>query len=252
MNLSLSREGVRAVVLDIEGTTTPMAFVYDVLFPFARTHLAECLRQRFQSDAVQAAVSHLRNEPAADVRASLDPPPLAGADAPIQSQIESVASYVDWLMDRDRKSTGLKALQGQIWEAGYADGRLQGQVYADVPAAFQRWRAQGADLAIFSSASVLAQQLLFRHCDAGDLTTFLGAYFDTTVGTKRESSSYVRIAAELGHPPQQMLFLSDVTMELDAAQRAGFKTLLCVRPSNPEQPPGHGHQTIYTFDEITN
>ena len=152
-------------------------------------------------------------------------------------------------MDRDRKSTGLKSLQGKIWEAGYRAGELRGQVYADVLPAFTRWKAEGRDIAIFSSGSVQAQQCLFAHSTAGDLTPFIRAYFDTTTGAKTAADSYGRIAAVLERSPAEVLFLSDVGAELDAARQAGLATALCVR--SPEAvPPGSEHPVIRSFDQV--
>ncbi len=158
-------------------------------------------------------------------------------------------AYVHWLMDRDRKSTGLKSLQGKIWEAGYRAGELRGQVYGDVLPAFDRWKQQGRDIAIFSSGSVQAQQCLFAHSTAGDLTPFIRAYFDTTTGAKTAADSYARIAAAVDRSPSEVLFLSDVSAELDAARQAGLATALCVR--SPEAvPPGGEHPVIRTFDQV--
>jgi enolase-phosphatase E1 len=161
----------------------------------------------------------------------------------------SVSAYVHWLMDRDRKSTGLKSLQGKIWEEGYRSGTLRGEVYPDVPTALVRWRDQGKDIAIFSSGSVQAQRNLFANTTAGDLTRFIRAYFDTTTGPKTAAQSYARIASALERSPSEVVFLSDVGAELDAAQAAGMQTALCVR--TPESPPGAGgHPVIRTFDEM--
>ena len=143
--------------------------------------------------------------------------------------------YVDWLIERDRKSTGLKSLQGKIWRQGYVDGSLKSQVYADVAPALERWRAQGLSINIFSSGSVLAQQLLFAHTEAGDLTKFIDNYFDTNVGKKGEAESYRRIAEALRLRADEVLFISDVVAELDAATEAGMSTLLSIRPGNPPQ-----------------
>jgi enolase-phosphatase E1 len=137
--------------------------------------------------------------------------------------------YVHWLMDRDRKSTGLKSLQGKIWEEGYGSGELKGEVYPDVAPALERWRSQGIDIAIFSSGSVQAQRSLFRSSTAGDLTRLILAYFDTTTGPKTAPMSYARIAAALDHSTSEVLFVSDVGAELDAALTAGMQTALCVR-----------------------
>ena len=140
-----------------------------------------------------------------------------------------IPDYIVWLMDRDRKSPGLKTLQGLIWQDGYRSGELRGEVYPDVPPALERWRARGIDIYIYSSGSVLAQQLLFESTDAGDLTRFLTGYFDTAVGPKHAPDSYRAIAARIHVAPPQMLFVSDIAAELDAAAAAGWHTALCVR-----------------------
>lgn len=174
-----------------------------------------------------------------------------GAEAPQQPGLPpwSVAEYVHWLMDRDRKSTGLKSLQGRIWAAGYRAGDLLGQVYPDVPPAFARWRGQGRDIAIFSSGSVQAQRNLFANTTAGDLTPFIRGYFDTTTGPKTAAQSYQRIAAALERSPSEILFLSDVSAELDAARLAGMRTALCVRTGEVPGSPGE-HSIVRTFDEV--
>ena len=156
-------------------------------------------------------------------------------------------------MDRDRKSTALKSVQGLIWEEGYRDGDLLGEVFADVPAALARWRAQRIDTGIFSSGSVLAQQLLFRHSSAGDLTSVLRWHFDTTTGPKTDPESYRRIAATMGIPAARVLFVSDMTAELDAALRAGMQTRLALRPGNRPPPLGpwpHGDAHVRRTDRL--
>ncbi len=190
---------------------------------------------------VGADVARLRAEHAAEPPGPPSPPPLRDDTA-------SLVAYVHWLMDRDRKSTGLKSLQGRIWEAGYQAGELRGQVYADVAPAFARWKGQGRDIAIFSSGSVQAQRCLFAHSSAGDLTPFIRAYFDTTTGPKTAAQSYERIAAALQRAPRAVLFLSDVRAELDAARAAGLETALCVRSRDTDSSPG-GHPVLHTFDE---
>ena len=248
MSVSLSAAGTRALVLDIEGTTTPIEFVYQVLFPFARAHVREYLEGEWASESCRAALVLLRDDHVADVAHDLAPP--AWVDGPVAAQIAGVAAYVGWLMDRDRKSPGLKALQGQIWRSGYRSGELRGQVFHDVAPALERWRARQLDVCIYSSGSVLAQQLLFQTTDAGDLTRFLTDYFDTGIGPKTSPASYRRIAEARAMPAARLLFISDVTRELDAARAAGLRTLLCVRPSNPPPVGEHGHPAIHTFDEI--
>ena len=153
-------------------------------------------------------------------------------------------------MDQDRKSTGLKSLQGKIWDEGYRSGELRGEVYPDVPVAFERWRRQRLEIAIFSSGSVQAQQLLFRNTASGDLTRFIRAYFDTTTGPKRDAESYGRIAAALGRNSSDVLFVSDVSAELDAARTAGMQTALCVRSPAPAPTTGQSHPVIHDFDRL--
>ena len=153
-------------------------------------------------------------------------------------------------MDQDSKSTALKDVQGQIWEEGYANGELVGEVFDDVAPALSRWRARGLDIGIFSSGSALAQKLLFRHSSAGDLTPLLRWHFDTTVGPKTDPESFRGIASSVGVPPSGVLFISDAVPELDAALTAGMRTRLAVRPGNGESPTGHQHFSIRTFDEL--
>jgi enolase-phosphatase E1 len=183
-----------------------------------------------------------------DARGGLQPPPLKAP--PDQVAIDAVDAYVHWLMDRDRKTTPLKSLQGKIWEEGYRKGELRSQVFEDVPPAFERWQKRGAPICIYSSGSVLAQKLLFGNTDAGDLTPFIKEYFDTNTGAKKDPESYRRIAERLRLEPSAILFVSDVTGELDAAAAAGLQTLLCVRPGNHPQPPGTPHPIIKTFDQV--
>jgi enolase-phosphatase E1 len=240
--------GIQAVLLDVEGTTTPLAFVSDRLFPFARTHLRRHLEQHASSDDYSALFDRLHDEHDRDAGAGEPVPEWVAA--PLASRLESVASYCDWLMQRDRKSTGLKDLQGRIWEEGYARGELVGEVFDDVPQALARWRERGLPIGIFSSGSALAQQLLFRHSSSGDLSRFLDWYFDTTIGQKKESESYRRIALRMGKPSPAILFVSDVTAELAAARGAGMQTVLSIRAGNQPQPDADAYRAIRTFDEL--
>jgi enolase-phosphatase E1 len=241
MTAGVSSEGVRGILLDIEGTTTPIAFVHDVLFSYARQHVTDFLTKHRDSDDVQADIRLLREEHAADISQGNQPPLLEN---------DEIAAYVDWLIDLDRKSTGLKSLQGKIWREGYVDGSLQAQVYPDVAPALARWRTAGLSVSIFSSGSVLAQQLLFAHTEAGDLTQFIDQYFDTSAGKKGEARSYRHIAERLGLKPNEVLFISDVTTELAAAREAGMKTLLSIRPGNEPQPSADQYEIIETFDDL--
>jgi enolase-phosphatase E1 len=187
------------------------------------------LEQHWNDPEVRADLARLGGEPADDPAA--------------------VAARVHWLMDQDKKSTGLKSLQGKIWEEGYRTGELRGEVYPDVPPALERWRRQAIDIAIFSSGSVQAQRSLFASTTGGDLTRFIRAYFDTTTGPKTAPDSYARIAAALERSPSEVLFLSDVGAELDAARAAGMRTALCVRTPGSAPPVG-AHPVIRTFDDL--
>jgi enolase-phosphatase E1 len=245
VNIPTPAHPARVVLLDIEGTTTPIDFVYDVLFPYARERMREFVSTHAADDDVRAAIDQLVEENTRDLERGLAPPPMDN-DGP--ARLESMAAYALWLMDQDRKSTPLKTLQGRIWELGYQTGELRPQLFDDVPRAFARWRGEGRDICIYSSGSVLAQKLLFSHTEAGDLTRHIRDYFDTHVGAKREAASYRRIAESLGREPSDIVFVSDVVAELDAARKAGLRTRLCIRPNNPPQPPS-SHETIHSFDE---
>ena len=251
---SLAAEHIAIVLLDIEGTTTPIAFVHDVLFPYARARVATYIEERAGSDAeVRQILESLRLElpasgflhPAANSNLAREGPRAANREA----RAADIVPYVHWLIDRDRKSGSLKALQGRIWEHGYHDGELKGEVYPDIPEAFARWTADGVRIGIFSSGSVLAQQLLFANSTAGDFSRFLSCYFDTGVGAKGDSGSYRRIVEALGVAAARILFVSDVVMELDAAREAGLRTLLCVRPP-ASTPTANSHSLVGSFDTI--
>ena len=248
MTSSLSTAGIRGILLDIEGTTTPIAFVHEVLFSYARSRVRDYLTEHSGSVELLADLAELRQEHAGDLKANLRPPAIV--DGPHGAQIDSIVTYINWLMDRDRKSTGLKSLQGKIWRQGYLDETLKAQLFADVAPALERWRCAGLKISIFSSGSSLAQQLLFAHTEAGDLTRSIGNYFDTTVGSKIEVESYRQIAAALSLPAREVLFISDLSSELLAASDAGMQTLLCVRPGNHPQSFPARYQTIQSFDEV--
>jgi enolase-phosphatase E1 len=221
----------KGILLDIEGTTTPISFVYDVLFPYARAHASEYLDEDAQRS--------LKVEYDADVARGVTPTPWGSSALP----------YVYWLMDQDRKSTALKTLQGRIWQEGYRRGELHGEVFPDVPPALQRWTDAGIDVCIYSSGSILAQQLLFSTTPFGDLTRYLKGYFDTTTGAKVDASSYEKIAGSFALPSSEILFISDVTRELDAANTAGMQVKLAIRPGNPAQP-SNVYPGITNFSEV--
>jgi enolase-phosphatase E1 len=247
VNNSNSGDQITAILLDIEGTTTPIDFVYKTLFPYARAHIKEFIEAGISSGLLSEDLTGLILEHRADVAAGHNPPPI-----PIDSESkpDSIVEYARWLMDQDRKSTPLKSIQGKIWEAGYKSGELKSEVFPDVPVAFDRWTSQGRIIAIYSSGSVLAQKLLFANTHAGDLTRLIEAYFDTNTGAKKDAESYQRIAASLLSKPGGILFLSDVSAELDAATEAGMQTLLCLRPGNSEQPSMRKYKPVTTFDYV--
>lgn len=231
-------EGIGAVLTDIEGTTTSISFVHDALFPYASARLdAYC--SRLDPDPGLA-------EALARLRAEYDEEAARGAGLP---PFGNGAPYARLLMAEDRKSTGLKLLQGVIWEEGYRTGALRGHVFPDVPPALEAWRAAGIRLRIFSSGSVRAQKLLFGHTDYGDLTPCFEGFHDTTTGPKREAASYAAIAGAYGLPAAEILFLSDVLEELDAAAAAGMQTGLVVRPGNRPVEAG-GHAVYGDFSEL--
>jgi enolase-phosphatase E1 len=225
------------ILLDIEGTTTPIGFVTGTLFPYARAHLPAYLEQQGGTPEGRRALSRLRAEYEADH--------AKGEVLPEWSP----QAYLDWLMDRDRKSPALKDLQGRVWEEGYRNGTLVGQVFDDVPAALAQWRDEGEPVGIFSSGSVRAQQWLFRRSVAGDLTPFLSWHFDTGVGAKADPASYARIAQDVNVEPSEILFVSDVGAELDAARTAGLRTVMILRPGNAPQPET-GHRIVFTLEEL--
>ena len=239
---------IRAILLDIEGTTTPIDFVFKTLFPFANARLEDFLRSHVQDAEIAALLEELRTSHQGH-RGDVTNGALAWADGTNEEKIASGSRYLYWLIARDSKITPLKTLQGKIWEEGFRSGELKGEVYPDVARAFARWKAQGRRIAIFSSGSVLAQKLLFSHSTAGDLSAFLDGYFDTTAGSKREGESYKKIARAIGVQPQGILFVSDVGEELDAAQAAGMKTAHSLRPGIPALEDLR-HREIRSFDEI--
>ena len=234
-------EGVRAVLLDIEGTTTPIAFVEEVLFPYARERLEEAAARAHRDPELAAAIDRLRAEHKAERRrAAADDLPDFGDGSP----------YARYLMAADRKSTGLKELQGLIWRHGYEDGSLVAQVFPDVPEALARWSRDGVRARIYSSGSVLAQKLLFGHTEHGDLTPYLEGFHDTRTGPKKEPASYRRIAADMALPPAAILFLSDSIEELDAAREAGLRTGLFERPGNHPAAEQTVHPRYRSFAEL--
>ncbi|MDD1622420.1 MAG: acireductone synthase [Methylococcaceae bacterium] len=221
---------IKAIVTDIEGTTSSLSFVKDVLFPYARTHLPAFVRQHQDESEVASLLEDARRE--------------AGSALDIEALI---AQFIDWI-DRDQKITPLKSLQGLIWEAGYRQGDFNGHIYEDAARCLKSWKEQGYVLFVYSSGSVYAQKLLFGHTEHGDLTPLFSGYFDTHIGGKREAESYRRIAEQIQYRPEEILFLSDIREELDAARQAGLNTYWLVREQAVDSQAAH-RQTV-DFDGI--
>jgi enolase-phosphatase E1 len=229
----------RGILLDVEGTTSSISFVYDVLFEHAKRNVGDFLAKHRDDPAVRAAAAGLATS--------------AGLPADTFDSEESVVRIgliaLD-LMNRDVKDTSLKTLQGMIWRGGYESGEIVAHVFDDVPQALSQWADSGLDVRIYSSGSIEAQRLFFAHTDHGDLTRLLRGYYDTTTGPKREAASYAAIAAAMGLEPRQILFVSDVGPELDAARTAGMQTALAVRPGNRDPGGVFDHESVASFAEI--
>lgn len=223
---------ITTILTDIEGTTSSIRFVKEVLFPYARERLPAFVVTHTDDVDVQ----HWLHEAASE----------AGLVSATQQEI--IELLVSWI-DADRKSTALKALQGMIWHDGYAGAEYRAHVYSEVPARLRAWQAAGKRLYVYSSGSVAAQKLLFGHTEAGDLTPVFSGYFDTGMGAKRDVESYRRIVAAIDQPASDILFLSDIIEELDAASAAGLQTMLVAR--EPAQCPAGGHhRCVASFDDI--
>lgn len=241
-----SHRTARCVLLDIEGTVADVRFVYDVMFPFVRRQVASFLETHWGTSDLQEPLANLAAESGSNH--AIDPwrQSELGRDRAIACAVDAVHR----LMDQDSKTTGLKALQGRIWESGFRSGALRSELFPDVVPALRRWQAAGVELRIYSSGSILAQQLFFGHTLQGDLTSMFAAHYDTTIGNKKEAASYRQIAEDCKLPPGEILFLSDVAAELVAAAQAGMQTLACVRPNNAPLPESYRGPTLERFDSL--
>jgi enolase-phosphatase E1 len=235
----------RIALLDVEGTTTPIEFVSETLFPLALERLGAFLADGRGDERVAALREALHGEWERDAGERRRPPRWERAD-----DDAAVVEYVRWLTAEDRKLTPLKELQGLVWEHEYRAGRLIAPVYPDVAPVLKKWARRDAPASVFSSGSVLAQRLLFEHTTAGDLTPLLGPLFDTTTGSKREAGSYAAIAGALATEPERVLFVSDVAAELDAAREAGMATALCVREGGAPPAGGGDHRVVRSLAEV--
>ena len=222
---------IQAILTDIEGTTTSLSFVKDVLFPYAYEHMQSFVVENRTNPAVAKLIDDVRYE----------------VNNPVLSLSGAIEQLKQWIRD-DKKITPLKAIQGLMWQQGYANGDFTGHVYPDAVAGLQAWHVQGLQLYVYSSGSVQAQQLLFGYSDAGDLTPLFSGYFDTQVGHKREIGAYQHIAQVIGIAPEHILFLSDIREELDAAQQAGMQTCALVRENQATE--GLQHPWVENFAQI--
>ncbi|XP_019408153.1 PREDICTED: enolase-phosphatase E1 isoform X1 [Crocodylus porosus] len=226
---------VRAVLLDIEGTTTPIAFVKDTLFPYIRDHVQEYLRAHWEEEECQQDISLLRKQAEEDSNLAgvvPIPPETETGEEDSERVIKAVVDNVHWQMSLDRKTTALKQLQGHMWRAAYTTGRVKGEVFEDVVPAIRKWREAGMKVYIYSSGSVEAQKLLFGYSTEGDILELFDGHFDTKIGHKVESESYKRIAASIGCSTDNILFLTDVTQEANAAEEADMHVAVVIRPGN--------------------
>jgi enolase-phosphatase E1 len=240
------------LLLDVEGTTTPIDFVYKTLFPYASRKVEPFLREHSGEAEIESLIQDLYAQHQADDQHNDrqgQRPPAWSDHGSEEDRVCSAVEYVQWLMAKDSKCTPLKALQGKIWQQGFDGGELHGEVYDDVPCAFARWRRQNREICIYSSGSVLAQRLLFRTVASGDLTTHIAGFFDTQTGIKTSPESYRKIAASRGLQPREALFISDAAKEIEAAQAGGMRAVLCDR--NPPSAVMLGSaDAIHGFDEI--
>jgi enolase-phosphatase E1 len=219
---------VEAILIDIEGTVTPISAVRDVLFPYARARLEAFVAAHGDEPAVAAALDQARD---------------------LEPEADPVASLIRW-SDLDEKVTPLKTIQGLIWREGYAAGDLVAQFYPDAPESLSFWKREGLPLYVYSSGSEEAQRGIFGHSQDGDLTGLFGGFFDTRIGPKREAESYASIMREIGLPAGLILFLSDVEAELDAAASAGLRTCQVVREEDGTIPSTR-HPTAATLHEVS-
>jgi enolase-phosphatase E1 len=232
------------ILLDIEGTTSSVSFVYDVMFPFAKNHTADYVRSHWGEEGLLSALEYLAKD------AGEGSFQAWCGNLTAEEQQEKVIAEALRQMELDAKATGLKQLQGLVWKLGFDSGELLAHVFDDVPPALKHWHASGIELRIYSSGSVGAQKLFFGHTVAGNLLELFSGHYDTTIGGKKESSSYHAIAEDLSDDAGQWLFISDIPAELDAAAAAGFQIALSQRPGNAEVPDADRFPSLTSFDQV--
>ncbi|XP_051128753.1 probable bifunctional methylthioribulose-1-phosphate dehydratase/enolase-phosphatase E1 1 [Andrographis paniculata] len=241
----------RCILLDIEGTTTPITFVADVLFPYARDNVRKHLELTYDTAETAEDIKLLRAQVQEDIENGIEGAVPIPSDGEKEAVIAALVANVEAMIKADRKITSLKQLQGHIWRSGFWNKEIKGVVYDDVPDALKKWHSSGIKVYIYSSGSRLAQRLLFGNTNHGDLRKYLSGFFDTTVGNKKETQSYIEITESLGvDNPAQVLFVTDVYQEAIAAKAAGLEAIISIRPGNGPLPENHGFKTVESFSEI--
>ncbi|XP_071079299.1 enolase-phosphatase E1-like [Haliotis cracherodii] len=245
--------GVKAVIVDIEGTTTPISFVKDTLFPYITDNLDTYLKKHYDDTETQKDITALRTLAAKDKSDSVDGVvEIPDGSSDKEDILKAVSENVRWQMSKDRKSTELKQLQGHMWQEGYQSGAFKGEVFDDVPAVIQQLSEEGIKLYVYSSGSVEAQKLLFANTSEGDLVELFTDFFDTTIGSKTASSSYKTLVTKVGCENDEILFLTDTPEEAKAANQAGMRSTLVIRPGNQDLTEEHlqNFSCIEKFDEL--
>lgn len=237
------------LLLDIEGTTCPVSFVGDILFPYAAAQLQPYIEQHHNEVDIQ----HILQRAMEEYNQDESWPPGDGKKTLLSDPSEdreSIASYLLHLINIDKKSTALKDLQGRIWKQGYSDGDIKSTLFSETATCLNDWTSMGLTLAVYSSGSIEAQQLLYQHTPSGDLRSMFSHWFDTHTGPKKEKNSYTLICEKMTVAPDKVLFISDSGDECDAAQQAGLRTLFSRRNGNPDQDP-RGHQWVDSLNDVS-
>jgi enolase-phosphatase E1 len=245
--MTIAKLEARCVLLDIEGTISDIRFVYDVMFPYAKNNMDRFLTESWGTPAVQDAIRTVAKDAGTTgIEDWLGPDWKTGP----RIAVGKLNEHLQQLMATDSKATGLKLLQGMVWQSGFESGALRAELFADVLPALEQWKASGLDLRIYSSGSVLAQRMFFKYTTLGDLTDLFSAHYDTTIGTKRDAESYTRIATESHYDPSEIVFVTDVHAELIAANQAGMQVVASVRPNNIPLPAEFTGLTITSFSQL--
>ncbi len=241
-----TKNDISHVIFDIEGTTTPITFVQDTLFPYASNNVKDYLTDSWSTSKTVEDVKQLISQAESDKSDN-----TLGAPVITNNSIEEISAYVQWCISKDRKIGSLKQLQGHIWEKGYESGKLSSVVYSDVPLYFQRLVSSGIKIGIYSSGSREAQKLLFKHSNFGDIRKYISCYFDTKIGNKRDCNSYKEILLSLGvDTPSKVVFITDIYEEAVAAEEAGLTSIISIRPGNLKIGQNHNFKTVQSFDEL--